>query len=641
MMKLFCSFALVFVLPVFAYSQNESTPEIRWSFKDGTTNKVQFDVYNLPELEPIPGARKKPEVKYFWILGDGAYSTQESPIHVYDPFTYEPYEAELFLTYTYTDTGKDPKKKRRHQSIAVNNSNPTTETVANLESPFMKRKYKNNAVVIQTNQSAKAGESFVAILSYKNTESTAFNGQLDFYYNENNTCNKCFFMDENPRLYNGELHRAIGNVFDDKNTLVSTEMFFSNETTEATENSRFSSHESFQITNLESGKEAHAFIVLTTNEAMTDTSLTTHALLTLTDDYGKTIGEDEIEIELVSSHDPNRILAANNKGRMERIFVLPWKKKDSMTFRINFQNNGDGEAKEVRVVADLSDRLDTQSIEVKEAIIGQQKGIHEMDSTFRYQAYADSVVFYFKDIFLAGTGQSNAKKKDTKGHVVYTIKAGKKKPKYIQSKAHIFFDTNEPVVTKASKIRLKRAHRLTLEAGLVMPDKTAYWAPIAPSASLENKFIGIGFSRLLPKRLLNLDWGLRYSRSDYKLIDRPIEPGVSFNPYTFQHLTLHLTPQLDVLPWLRLGLGGEAGLVLSGDNFGRREYSLSNTDNSFYSPLRWGGTAHVLIGNTRKSGVAVGVMYYRFNEKLPILSDFNTGDVNWHGGLRLFLRYKM
>lgn len=617
---------------------------MEWSKTGGYDNKISFSVVDIPELEPIPGARKKPGVEYLWLFGDGRFSFEESPVHIYDRIQYEPYDAEFYLTYTYTDTGKNKRKKGR-QRIAFNpGGNNTTGPSASDAIPFG-RKDKSRSVLARTNQDAIAGQSFVAILSYRNTSDQPMNGRLDFYYNEQATCDGCFLIEEEPRLNNGETRQSLGGLLSLWNSALAAinpipaPIAFDEMTIEDVQD-EFLNKEVFEFSNLEAGATKNIFIVMKTDEAMTDTSLVTHALLKIRNSAGQEIDAYTLPIELVSSHDPNSILAANNKGRMDRKFMLPWKRNDDIKFQINFQNNGDGPASKVRVVSEISRKLDYTTLKVKEAVIGKEKIRIDEDSVFYYQAYPDSLVFHFRDVYLSGTGQSSTKKKDSKGHITYTIKTGKKAPRVINSRANIYFDSNENVITKRSKIRLKKGTRFVLEAGAIFPSAPEKWRIPAIGFSMDNKYLGIGTSALLPKRSFSMDVGMKYSREVYEQDFE--EPGVEVPMQTFNHLSFNFTPQVDLLPFLRIGLDLEAGVLLSGKLDNNREFFLFGQEHEQYGPLRYGGALKILLGRTQNTGLSIGGAYYTFHDKLPIF--INTAglvEAQWHDGFRVFLRYKI
>lgn len=641
-MKTVLNLFFICCLPILVQAQLS----MHWSKVNGYENKIAFEAAGIPKLESIPGERHRPEVKFLWLFGDGNYSFEDHPTHIYNQMQYKPYEAEMFATYTYTDTGAGTRKKT-HSRVAFNTGgNTTTGSSPTDGHPFNGRKFKTESVRIQTNQEAKAGEDFVAILSYKNTTDQVISGRLDFYYNQESTCSGCFSIEETPRMNNGETMQEMGLLKLWGNALASLSPIPNLIPPSAVAEdggSEFAGQETFDFTNFQPGEVRNIFVVMKTDEAMTDTTVRTKVMLRLRDQSNQNIGDNFFyEIQLVSSHDPNNILAANPRGKMDRKFTLPWRKNEPIKFKINFQNNGDGSASKVRVVSDISRKLDYTTLKVSDARIGRSTNlVSDRDSFFYYQAYPDSLVFIFDGISLAGTGASGVKKKDSKGHITYSIKTGKKAPKVIKSRANIYFDSNENVITKRSKVRLKKAARFTLEVGTIFPSKPLVEYKVKDfGVSFDNKYIGLGISRLRPKRIFSMDVGMKFSRTTF-VFDTD-EPQVELSAFRFDHLMLNLSPQLDVLPFLRVGVDLEGGVLLSASQFEQRRFFLFGDQPDRFSPLRYGGALHVLMGRTRKTGLALGASYYLFREKIPVyLTAAGLPVLQWNDGFRVFLRYKI
>lgn len=634
-----------------SFAQEVDGPFIDWK-KKGYDNKIKFSMQNLPELKPIPGAVKKPKVNHLWLFGDGEYSFAATPEHVYASIQAEAFEAECFLTYTYTDDEQVPEKKKRRRKktrVPVSATSRRAKAVASTSSFNRKNKNKSkeNTVFMQTNRSPKAGEEFVAILSYRNTSGKIISGDLNLYFNENKTCSDCFELAEQPKLYHDEIYRSseIGmvDIYTDAVASIDNSLFFTKASIDGLSNANnysesFANQESFKIDNLENGKEYHIFVILKTAESKTGASITTHAFAQFTGLNGRTIDEYEMELKLVSAHDPNNVLAANYNGRMQRKFDLPWKKTDRLSYKINFQNDGDGAASNIKVVLDIPPVFDTTSLEITEAAIGKNKDILAEKTHFSHKTYRDSIVFFFKNISLAGSKQEGIKKSTSRGYITFNIKPYIRKQKRINTQANIYFDKKEVVTTKKSKIRLLRSNRFTLTVGVHSPRPVPNWAIPTVDFSMDNKFISIGTSALLPKSRVSMDASILYSTEKYESAEIGAE-----QTYNFQHLTFNIIPQIDVLPFLRIGVGVESGLLLAGYSNETLEFSpiQANTDER-YTAIRYGGIAQILIGRTKKRGLALGASYNRFHDDLPILRPNSQGEEQkWHDSIRIFLRYKI
>jgi hypothetical protein len=83
-----------------------------------------------PDLPPLTGLAGAPPpfYEYFWIFGDGSFSREESPIHVYDQAG--SYDAYLLATGNY-DKGKKPKKKGKKVELMASTS-PSQEAFPNV-----------------------------------------------------------------------------------------------------------------------------------------------------------------------------------------------------------------------------------------------------------------------------------------------------------------------------------------------------------------------------------------------------------------------------------------------------------------------------------------------------------------------------
>lgn len=644
-----------------AFGQSVNDPFITTKTVNGYENKIQFKMENLPELTPIPGAVEKPGINYLWVFGDGQYSFEESPVHIYDRIQAEAFDAECFLTYTYTDDDQDPekkKRKRKKKKVPVNAFNNRASSLAYASS--FNRKNKNasdkNSVHLQTNRSPKAGEDFVAILSYRNTTDQPLSGKLKLFYNDYKSCPDCFTLPETPKSYNDELYYSseVGmiDVFATAVASADEQLIFTSsaqETFQADDfpKAEYASRETWEISNLAPGAEHHIFIILKTNESKTDTSLTTPVLTRFERPNGSVVDEHKMELQLVNSHDPNNILSKNYQGRMDRVFEMPWKKKDKLLYRVNFQNNGDGAASDIRIVVNLPSSLDTSTVEIVEVGVGKDRDILEGKNVFHHLVYEDSLVFFLQNISLAGTGEDGIRKAESRGFVSFNIKTKPRKSRKIVTQANIYFDSNEAVKTKKSRIRLRRSARLTLEVGVQRPQAHLDWSVPATDFSLDNKFIGLGTSALIPKKRISLDASIRYSVERYAFAEATAELN-----YRFRHLTMSLIPQVDVLPFMRIGIGLEAGALITGHQIfpggppeGIEQFNIlraSETQDERYGPLRYGGGVQIIIGASRKRGFAFGASFNIYHDELPIVYSLITQENDpWHNVYRVFLRYKI
>jgi len=120
-----------------------------------------------PALNQIAGAPKA-FYTHFWEFGDGNYSTEETPKHIYK----KPgeYEVRLWVTNNY-DNGKPPTA--RPKKIAINLITNESVDIASMEEDF----------TLKRNREPVPEEDMVLVMSYKNTKDYNANGKLYLFYN--------------------------------------------------------------------------------------------------------------------------------------------------------------------------------------------------------------------------------------------------------------------------------------------------------------------------------------------------------------------------------------------------------------------------------------------------------------------------
>ena len=132
-----------------------------------------------PPLIPIAGA-PKPSYSYLWELGDGHYSKEVEPKHVYK--NKGTYTARLTVTNNY-DNGKPPAT--RPKKVVVNEvSEEVYKDIASIED--------QNGFAIQKNCDPIPEQEMVVILSYQNLENYVSSGKLYLFYNEKQFKNNNF-----------------------------------------------------------------------------------------------------------------------------------------------------------------------------------------------------------------------------------------------------------------------------------------------------------------------------------------------------------------------------------------------------------------------------------------------------------------
>ncbi|MBJ6366691.1 PKD domain-containing protein [Snuella sedimenti] len=447
---LFIIFSILFVC---SYAQQTSTKDtllrvatIKHEIK---SNEVTF-IPLTPELNQIAGAPKA-FYTHYWEFGDGHYSTEEQPKHIYK----QPgeYEVKLWATNNY-DTGKPPTT--RPKKIAINTVTTEYSDMAAMDEDF----------ILKRNREPVPNEEMVLIMQYKNPKDYITNGKLYLFYNEHKYKANNFNLIDTRTYYNEKNIPsntfAYTNNIDDDRTYIAT---LNNDIYEASTilqdstekmNLPLSIEESkayyknwtlLEFDNMQPKEERNIFFSLkTTPEMVKDTS----AIISVRGIYVPDGNYDnhkikDMEMEIVTSHDPNK-MASN--GTFMNYRLVRFK---TLKYKIKFQNNGEGPARTIRLETDIPEMLDKSTLKVLEMypkceICPKQEVSYScLDTTFT----DTQAIFTFKNIYLPGSEQKNVKEYDsTKGFVKYSIKFAKDfHKKKTKSKTAIIFDKNDPIIT--------------------------------------------------------------------------------------------------------------------------------------------------------------------------------------------------
>ena len=174
--------------------------------------------------------------------------------------------------------------------------------------------------------------------------------------------------------------------------------------------------------------------------------------------------ERTLEMEIVTSHDPNKMAVYNARLNYRTV------RGKEMKYKIRFQNNGEGPAKTIRLDTDISDIYEKQSLKIWDTYPkvpicpdGQEVRYSCIDTLF----YQDKISFIFKNIYLPGSQQKGVQERDsTKGFVKYSLQFGKDFHKVkTKSKTAIIFDKNEPIITNTATTRFKPGFSPGIRAG--------------------------------------------------------------------------------------------------------------------------------------------------------------------------------
>lgn len=426
----------------------------------------------FPPLQQIAGA---PAAFYicFWEFGDGHFSFEENPVHFYE----KPgeYAALLQLTNNYDD-GKKPKKKKK----SVLTGGGTGTAMADV---FSK---KDQTIALKTNSQPKAGEGLTCIVSYRNNSKFTTDGRLHLFFNERKFPATHFRFDT-ARTYFGEIPDNAWTVAESVETeadfdwaalfemppgagvrtAASAEIPFAADAQEMLAKARkaYRGEQVWRFTQLRPGEKRNLFVDLSgTANMLKDTAAFIH-LEGVIAPFDPAVPPErfELEIEIVSSHDPNAIAVSDN--RVNYRFL----KRQKLDYKVRFQNNGEGPASTVRLDIEVPEGLNLARMRPVEwypacPICPKTPGTGSCLDT---STTNDGLTFTFRNIYLPGSRQKGVSDKDsTQGFVKYRIEPERGMPKRsFRSRAKIIFDKNPPIYTNFSKTRFKPGLSPGLKAG--------------------------------------------------------------------------------------------------------------------------------------------------------------------------------
>jgi len=434
---------------------------------DKNGNEVSF-ISDTPPLQQIAGAPKA-YYSYFWEFGDGKYSLEKDPKHVYAKNG--EYEVKLWATNNY-DTGKPPAT--RPKKVAVNSIDFKVDDLASMVDDF----------ALKRNREPMIDEEMVMIVSYKNPHNYVTSGEIYLYYNEriykdNN------FLEPEIRMYNGEslINDDVIALQETENPtdgfLASTlknELRITQQVQDSTKKTnlplsiekakeKYKSSKVISFNQMQPGEERNVFLSMrTAPEMIKDTSAIIAVRGIYVSDKNYTDHSvKEMEMEIVTSHDPNKM---SSNGVFINYRLARFKR---LKYKIKFQNNGEGPARTIRLETDIPEMLDMSTLQVEEMypecpICPKEPVIYScLDTTLQ----KNKAIFTFKNIYLPGSEQKNVMEYDsTKGFVKYSIKFAKDfHKKKTKSRTAIIFDKNEPIITNYATTRFLPGISIGIKAG--------------------------------------------------------------------------------------------------------------------------------------------------------------------------------
>lgn len=467
--------------------------EVLVSTENGTT---KFSA-ELRPLRPIAGA-PAPFYTYFWEFGDGGFSFEKEPVHIYK--TGDSVKVRLFATNNYDDGKRPPTKPKPIKPAATK---PMIAAIGNNPTGLFKM---GGNIELKSNCMPKPGDDMMLVFGYRNKESNGqqnLNGTIAILYNDREFSNNNFVLAE-TRTYNQEQKSELKSMlatayvkskknepvyFADINNEMPITALYDEKVLLKDKLKDFKNEQSWKFSNLKSNEERFVFMHFkTTPEMVKDTNAVVRISAVFIPD--NPLVETEffnMELQIVASHDPNKMVL--RKSRMNFRFTG---KHRELTYKIRFQNTGKGPAKKIDIAANISQVFNPITLRITKT----KPEVLTCDSAYTGQSCikkvmgTDSVHFIFNNIYLPGLQQKGVTDADsTMGFVEYKIMF-KEKPKKLPIKtgAAIVFDKNEPIYTNRAVGRFK----MGLSPGLIL----GYGFPFETDNRnyLNNKNIVIGGS---------------------------------------------------------------------------------------------------------------------------------------------------
>ncbi len=440
--------------------------------------EARGDVFEFtPIMPPLMQKAGAPAAywTYFWEFGDGSFSREENPSHIYAlPGNYI---ASLDATAHYDDGKRAKRKKKGLDNTKLPGAGSATADVFDPNARQM--------LAMEANAQPKATEEITLVISYRNLGMAPTDGRLHLFFNEKKFPDRHFefvearthfreYPDNStsavlpldhaeqlcfsilPTWSSGLAHTDLSGDFPP--SVIIEEML-------NTARGAYRAENAWRFNNLQPGESRNMFVSLVcTPNMLRDTNAFVH-LEAVFAPFDPVVAPEKFvyEIEIVSSHDPNAIAVSDNRVNYR---ILGSKKLD---YKIQFQNNGEGPASTVEVKVEVPKGLklgDMQPVAWYPKCPICPK-IPDTRSCLDTASARGALIFTFRNIYLPGSRQKDVGDRDsTKGFVKYRIQAARDMPKLpFKSRAKIVFDKNPPIYTNYTKTGFKVGMSPGLKAG--------------------------------------------------------------------------------------------------------------------------------------------------------------------------------
>lgn len=491
--------------------------------KSGSKTLFKAD---LPPLQGQVGGRQ-PFYSYLWDFGDGHFSLKESPEHNYAELG--EYTVNLYVVNNYDD---GPRPKRRAKQLVVDTANVAGISISQDEERFFG---SNGIFQISKNANAVPGEDMTLIVGVKNPgkgkvillTNEKIYGEDGLQYAGQSTYNNEQIVPGTSLTNLNELwasiHQATVTLSGSPDYGIKEEHLFQPEEAVAYFSKLYDSYKTISSYEIESATEAAQFSFVNldvTPEMLADTN----AIVTITGIYVPEKGDaviHKLEVPVVTSHDPNKMSI-----KQSRLNYRTLSKNKELIYKVQFQNDGEGDAKNVRLEIALPEQVDPTTFRLlnlypycEPCITAEEKGCWN-----QYIKGNDTLVFHFKDISLPGTKAEDVADQDsTKGFIRFSVQTKKKlENKAFKAQTNIYFDKNDPIKTNVATGRFRKGFSPILFAG--------YSAFLSKPKFKEGTFnemgmLGIGLAPLAPYRKFYWQVEVYASPSSYKEINNIDEKG--------------------------------------------------------------------------------------------------------------------
>lgn len=461
--------SLLFLLKFATCNAQQDSSLIR---KDTFESKIEIQkltsgIAFKPILRPliqVPGGRA-PYYKYLWDFGDGHFSTLAEPTHQYkNPGEYE---VVLYAVNNYDDGPKPNRPKRK-----IKNTDPPT-ALAQINTHSFEQNFftSNETFQIFKLSDAKPGEDISLVVG---VNTAGKKGKIYILSNEKIAGMEGFKFAAQTNYYNEyrdtliqteKLQGMWANVKQSTFTKTGSPDYGIKEISTFQNQQQaihyfkdlYAAYHSLTAYDIEPQQGDQQFSLINL-DVTADMLVDTNAIVTIT---GVFIPEDglanvhQVDIPIVKSHDPNKM--SIRPARMNYRFQ---KKRKTMTYKVQFQNDGEGDAKNVRLEMQIPDEIVKNTFKLKALYPKCDTCETEMSrGCYRYFIKEDgTLVFHFKDISLPGTAAKDITDMDsTKGFILFEVETQKKlKNKSFQAYTNIYFDKNPPIKTNTATTRFLR-----------------------------------------------------------------------------------------------------------------------------------------------------------------------------------------